>query len=159
MEIIILRLSQLGIKTEFVTDFNTTTSCFRTQISFSKNDGAWRPKPIFHKTHAAPEHELKEALQKFEAKIHKLSNITIGSFKHPTEGMKYAFPPEMKVKDCPKCRAYCFSIKDNICLSCAHEPGENEFQGGTLRGGYTTNGWVPGGDLYTPESHPDRHNL
>lgn len=157
MEILLLKLQDLGIKTVFHTDFNTPTSCFRTQIAFSKNDGEWRIKPIFHKGHAAPEDEIKNKLNEFLQKIGKLKEITVltktdGHGKEHIVGI-----PERKVENCPKCNAFCFSIQDNICLSCGHERKSFAQQHKDLHDG--KNPFIPMGDIYTPEVYPERHSL
>lgn len=160
MELLLLKLNELGIKTVFNTEFNTPTSCFRTQIAFSKNEGEWRIKPIFHKGHAASEHEIKEKLSEFLAKINKLKDITVG-VNH--ENKTFALEGQKKCDTCPSCKAFCFSVSDNICLSCGYERSSEKerkkFNEGLLRGGYTTNGFVPMGDIYTPDQFPERHNL
>jgi hypothetical protein len=104
MEVILLKLNELGIKTVISTDYLTEQACFRTQVTANKNGGQWGMKPIFHKGHSAPEDQLKATIQRLYNRV--------------TE------------------------TDEPIC-----------------RGGFTTNGWVPQGDIYTPETHPERFNL
>lgn len=157
MELLLLKLNELGINTVFKTEFNTPTSCFKTQIVFSKNEGEWRIKPIFHKGHTASEHEIKSKLSEFITKIEKLKNITV-----VTKGNDMVGLPGKKCDTCPSCKAFCFSVEDNICLSCGHKrnPADiaqhQEFCRTLPNMRHT---WVPQGDIYTPDQFPDRHNL
>lgn len=160
MELLLLKLSELGIKTVFKTDFNTPTSCFRTQIAFTKNDGEWNIKPLFHKGHAAPEAEIKSKLSEFLTKIGKLKGITVATKGNDVVGL-----PGKRVEECPECRSYCFSIQDNFCLSCGHErkhawhmDSHQEFCR-TLPNCRHGKSFVPCGDIYTPDQFPERHNL
>lgn len=74
MEVIILRLRNLGFEIKVVTRMADEDSYFITHIEAHKNGGAYKSQGFVHRTITPPTEELKSHIQKAESTIESTLN-------------------------------------------------------------------------------------
>lgn len=73
MELIMLRLRELGFKVDITTKIHNNNNTFQTYIKAEKDGGTIGMAPIFHSSIIIPEKRLLETLTKLEERIEQIN--------------------------------------------------------------------------------------